>query len=116
MAKMFVNHVIWAIYLMKKTVYKIYKNCLNLDFLSKVKENLHLQMCMLFEEKDHFLYKIINEKFYYHQKCMFTGTNIYVDVSDTYSEWEKIKIDAIVKKETKVAVSNFFKENPFFKV
>lgn len=99
MAKMFVNHVIWAIYLMKKTVYKIYKNCLNLDFLSKVKENLHLQMCMLFEEKDHFLYKIINEKFYYHQKCMFTGTNIYVDVSVTYSEWEKIKIDAIVKKE-----------------
>lgn len=47
---------------------------------------------------------------------MFTGTNIYVDVSVTYSEWEKIKIDAIVKKETKVAVSNFFKENPFFKV
>ena len=116
MAKMFVNHVIWAIYLMKKTVYKIYKNCLNLDFLSKVKENLHLQMCTLFEKKDHFLYKIINEKFYYHHKCMFTGTNIYVDVSVTYSEWEKIKIDAIVKKETKVTVSNFLKENPFFKV
>ena len=100
----------------EKTVYKIYKNCLNLDFLSKIKENLHSHMCTLYDKKDHFLCKIINEKFHYHHKCMFTGTNVYVDVSVAYSKWEKIKIEELVKNEAKVVVSNFSKENPFFKV
>ena len=100
----------------EKTVYKIYKNCLNLDFLLKVQENLHLHMCTLYEKKDHFLCQIINEKFHYHHKCMFTGTNLYVDVSVAYSEWGKIKIEEISKKEAKVFASNYFKENPFFKV
>ena len=70
----------------EKTVYEIYKNCLNLDFLSKIKEKLHLNMCTLFDKKDDFLCKIINKKFNYYHKCMFTGTDVYPDVFVVYSE------------------------------
>ena len=100
----------------EKTVYEIYKNCLNLDFLSKIKEKLHLNMCTLFDKKDDFLCKIINKKFNYYHKCMFTGTDVYPDLFVVYSEWEKIKIKELVTNDAKVIVSNFFKENPFFKV
>ena len=73
-------------------------------------------MCTLFNKKDHFLCKIINKKFNYYHKCMFGGTDVYADVSVIYSEWEKIKIKELVTNDAKVIVSNFLKENLFFKV
>ena len=47
---------------------------------------------------------------------MFTGTDVYADVSVIYSEWEKIKIKELVTNDAIVIVSNFLKENLFFKV
>ena len=66
-------------------------------------------------KKDHFLCKIINKKFDYYHKCMFTGTDVYADVSVIYSEWEKIKIKELVTNDAKVIVSNFFKKTHFSK-
>lgn len=73
-------------------------------------------MCTLFNKKDHFLCKIINKKFNYYHKCMFGGTDVYADVSVVYSEWEKTKIKELLTNDAKVIVSNFLKENLFFKV
>ena len=73
-------------------------------------------MCTLLNKKDHFLCKIINKKYNYYHKCMFTRTDIYANVSMVYSEWEKIKIKELVKNDAKVVASNFFKENLFFKI
>ena len=47
----------------EKITYEIYKNCLNIDILLKIKENLHVQLIRLLEKHDHFLCKIINEKY-----------------------------------------------------
>ena len=46
---------------------------------------------------------------------MFTGTDVYADVSVIYSEWEKIKIKELVTNDAKVIVSNFFKKTHFSK-
>ena len=101
----------------EKVAQEIYKNCLDYDFLCKIKENLHLNICTLLNKKDHFLCKIINKKYNYYHKCMFTRTDIYVNVSVVvYSEWEKIKIKELVTNDAKVVASNFLKEDPFFKV
>ena len=35
-------------------VYAVYKNCLDLDFLSRFKEDLHTHLCRLFDAKSHF--------------------------------------------------------------
>ena len=66
-------------------------------------------------KKDQFLCKIINKKFDYYHKCMFTGTDVYADISVIYSEWEKIKIKELVTNDAKVIVSNFFKKTHFSK-
>ena len=52
----------------KEYQYTIYKNCLNLDFLAKVRENLHKNLLKLIESNNHFLCEIINEKIRYYHK------------------------------------------------
>ena len=100
----------------KQTTYKVYENCLDLDVLLRVKENPHLQLINLLEKHDHFLCKIINEKYQYYHKCFFTGKHIYLDIERAYLEWEKTKIDKIVCNQPSVFLENYFKENKFFKV
>ena len=100
----------------KQTTYKVYENCLDLDVLLRVKENPHLQLINLLEKHDHFLCKIINEKYQCYHKCFFTGKHIYLDIERAYLEWEKTKIDKIVCNQPSVFLENYFKENKFFKV
>ena len=74
--------------------YKLY-NCFDLDFLSKVRENLHLHLNNLLENHDHFLCRIINERYCYNWKCFFTGKKSILDVHSAVLEWENIKIENI---------------------
>ena len=55
----------------------IYKNCFNLDFLSKVWENIISNLHLLLQDDGHFVYQIINEKYQYHHVDWFTGM-IYI--------------------------------------
>ena len=99
-----------------QTFYKVYKNCLDLEVLYKVKENLHLKLNELLEQHDHFLCKVLNERFHYEHKCIFTGRHVFLDVGIAALEWEKSKVNEIVNDKTTVFVENYFKENSFFKV
>ena len=88
--------------------YFVYKNCLNLDFISQFKENLHLHLCKLFESKNH---KIIEEQFYYSHKCFFRGYIVHIKVQTAYLEWGKLKINEIIKKDAKVVISDWLRQN-----
>ena len=113
-----------------ETTYEIYKNCLNLDFLLKVKQNLHLKLCELQEKHNHFLCKItinekyhysiksvfINEKYHYSIKSVFTGEDIFFDVKKALTEWEETKTEETCRGKVSVIVENYFKENRFFKI
>ena len=59
-----------------KYQYTLYKNCLNLDFLAKVRENIHTNLLKMVFSNNHFLCQIINKKYCYHYKDWFTGDNV----------------------------------------
>lgn len=81
-----------------------------------MQENLHVQLKNLLEKHDHFLRKILNEKFQYYRKCIFTGKYIYLDLEAIYLEWEKIKINEIVDNKATTCIENYFKENRFLRL
>ena len=98
----------------EKLTYEIYENCFNFDLLLKIKDNLCIQLINLKETHNHFLCKILNEKYeYYQEKCFFTGRPINISVKDAYHEWEKIQIDKIVNQKLTVPVRDFLKDSVF---
>ena len=92
----------------KNLTYKIYKNCLDFNLISNIKENLHVQLNNLLESSngnDHFLCKILNEDYYYEQGAgMFTGKPINISVRTAYLQWEKTQIENIVNNDSYVLV------------
>ena len=89
----------------KNLTYEIYKNCLDLNLMSNIKENLQVQLNRLLEKNDHFLCKILNEEYYYEQgNSMFTGEPITFSVRTAYLQWEETQIKDIVDNEAYVFV------------
>ena len=89
----------------KKVTYEIYKNSLDLNLMSKLKENLHVQLNNLLEKHDHFLCTIINEEYRYEQdESIFTGEPISFSARMVYLEWEKMQIENIVNEKATVFV------------
>ena len=82
--------------------YVIYKNCLNLDFLAKVRENLHKNLLKIVKSNNHFLCEIINEKFKYYHKDWFNGNQVHCDLEHFSSLWEKYKMEKIIKTDFKI--------------
>ena len=100
----------------EETVNKIYKNCLDLDMLCKVKENLHLNLNNLLEKHDHFLCKVINERYHYYHKCIFTGKHVFLDIGVAVPEWENLKVNEIVNNKPQVNLENYFMKENIFKI
>ena len=95
----------------KKVTYEIYKNCLDLNFMSKIKENLHVQLNNLLEKPDHFLSTIINEDYKYEQNIsLFTVEPISFSARMAYLEWEKMQIENTVNEKATVFVKKYVKE------
>ena len=84
--------------------------------MSKVKENLHLNLNNLLENNDHFLCKVINERYHYYHKCIFTGEHVFMDIGVAVSQWEKSKINEIVNNKPEANVENYFAKNNLFKI
>ena len=92
----------------EKLTHKIYENCFNFDLLSKIKDNLCIQLINLQESQDHFLCEILNEKYKYHQeKCIFTGKPITISVREACREWEKIRMEKNMNQKLTVPVRDF---------
>ena len=71
----------------KDLTYEIYKNYLDLNLMSKIKEHLHVQLNNLLEmsNNDHFLCKILNEDYHHEQgPSMFNGEPITFSVRTAY--------------------------------
>ena len=83
----------------KEYQYTIYKKCLNLDFLAKITDNLHKNLLKLFESNNHFLCKIINEKFRYYHRDWFNGNQVYYDLEHCLSLWEKYQMEKIIQTD-----------------
>ena len=69
----------------------IYKNCLNLDFLSKARENIVSNLHLLLQDDGHFVCQIINEKYQYHRVDWFTGDDLYFNLEDCLLKFEQKK-------------------------
>ena len=56
----------------------IYTNCLNLDFLSKLREKIISYLHLLLQDDSHFVCQIITEGYQDHHKDWFTGNDLYL--------------------------------------
>ena len=92
----------------EKVPYVIYKNCLDLDFLYKVNENLQVFLSELLRQNSHFLCRIINEKYQHEHKCFFTGKKVFISVKEAVKEWEKVKVEGIKTNQPIVKLCNLF--------
>lgn len=86
----------------------VYRNCLNLDFLCKVRENLIQNMYRLFTMNNHFVCKIINEKYQYDHKDWFTGNKNFYDLDSALTFFEQKQINKIINNNCKVLVEKIF--------
>ena len=59
-----------------------YKNCLNLDFLSKARENIVSNLHLLLQDDRHFVCQIINEKYQHYHVDWFTEDDLYFNLED----------------------------------
>ena len=100
-----------------KYEHTIYQNCLNMDFLSKVRENLVGNLYKL-ENEGHFVCRIINEKYQYKHTDWFTGDVLFFNLEDCLLRWEQKKINEVLGQKVKVQIEpfDFFfrKIRPFF--
>ena len=86
-----------------KYEHTIYQNCLNLNLLSKVRENLVGNLYKL-EDKSHFVCQIINEKYQYQHVDWFTGKTLFFNLKHCFFRWEQKKIIEILGQKCKVKI------------
>ena len=84
--------------------YVVYKNCLNLDFLSKVRENLHQNLLKMSTSYNHFLCEKINKKYLYHHKGWFTGENVTYDLDFCLTFYEKSEMNKTIDTDFKIVI------------
>ena len=84
--------------------YVVYKQCLNLDFLAKVRDNLHNNLLKMIYANNHFLCEIINNKYVYHHKDWFTGENVNYELDFCLTSYEKNKMKEIINTNFKIVV------------
>ena len=101
-----------------KYEHTIYQNCLNLDFLSKVRENLVENLYKL-ENEGHFVCRIINQKYQYQHPDWFTGYVLFFNLEHYLLRWEQKKINEVLRQKVKVQIEPldffFFLNNTFFR-
>ena len=78
--------------------------CLNFDFLSKVKDNLHINLIKMVPAFNHFLCKIINRKYQYKFKSFFTGEELKYDLNVCLTNFEEHEIKCIMDQNLKVVI------------
>ena len=74
----------------------IYKNCLNLDYLAKLRENLFDNLVKMLSLNSHFICEIINEKFQYEHKDWFSGEKMLFDLETCLKAWEEKNMKKIM--------------------
>ena len=83
--------------------YVVYKQCLNLDFLAKVRENLHTNLLKMVNANNHFLCEIINNKYIiHHYEDWFTGENVNCELDFCLTSHEKNKMNEIINTDFKI--------------
>ena len=85
--------------------YSIYNQCLNLDFLTKVKENLYYNLSEMIKKNNHFVCKIINNQFYYENVSWFNGHKYEYSLENTLLFFEQKMIDKIINNDFKINIS-----------
>ena len=100
----------------KKTQFAVYDSSLNLDFVNKVRENLHLKLLDLSEEHNHFVCKVINEKYFCEDENWFSGKKSLFGLDYCLFQWEKYQFDRIKNNQLTVKVDNLSTNNAFFKI
>ena len=78
--------------------------CLNFDFLSKVKDNLHINLIKMVPTFNHFLCKTINRKYQNRFKFFFTGEELKYNLNVCLTNFEEHKIKCIMDQNLKVVI------------
>lgn len=88
----------------RKCQYVVYDGCLNLDFLLKVKDNLHTNLLKMVTTYNHFLCEIINKKYQYLHKDWFTGEDVQYDLGFCLTNFEQKLIKSIKETNFKIVL------------
>lgn len=80
--------------------YSLYKNCLDFEYLYKIRAKLHGSIIFLLEKKTHFVCTIIGHRFFYEHQCFFTGNTVRISLELAYEEWEKARITEIATNKS----------------
>lgn len=75
-----------------------------MDFLAKVRDNLHNNLLKMIYANNHFLCEIINNKYVYHHKDWFTGENVNYELDFCLTSYEKNKMNEIINTNFKIVV------------
>ena len=75
-----------------------------MDFLLKVKDNLHLNLFKMVPTYNQFLCEIINKKYQYTHKDWFTGEYISYDLDFCLTNYEQQKIKSIKDTDFKIVI------------
>ena len=86
--------------------YIIYKNCLNLDLLAKVRENLVDNLDKMLTLNNHFICEVINDKFQYEHKDWFTNEKLLFDLEKCLKAWEENKMQKIMSNDFRIVCKN----------
>ena len=80
--------------------FKIYKNCLDLDFLTKFQSNVYRNLSKLLTPDNHFVCQIVNNEYY----DWFNGFYQKYSLSYCVDFYEQRRIDLIKKNECKILI------------
>ena len=84
--------------------YDIYENSLILDFLLKFHQHLIKNLNNLLEIECHFVWKVINKKYFYKIKDIFDGSKKHFYLSEYLNEFENMKINEIKSNDFEIVL------------
>ena len=90
----------------KKYEHTIYRNCLNLNFLAKVRENVCGNLNKLLTLNNHFVCEVINRKYQYKHEDWFTGKQLFFDLELCLTKWEEKQISNILSNNCQVILES----------
>ena len=83
---------------------KIYDKCLDLNFLAETRENIYRNLLRLLTLDNHFVCRIINQKYCYIHKNWFTGEKFKYDLDYCFTTLEQKKLEKIKNNNCKVVL------------
>ena len=90
-----------AAHIFRDKQYVLFQDCFDFNLIHKVALQMNETLLDL-KKGNHFICKIVNERFHFEHKCFFTGRICKMDLERAQSIWEEKKKEAIIANQPTV--------------